>query len=496
MIIKSYQNKTSLVILFVILFTGSCEDPNNDESIFDPNIKIIFPSNNSIVSDTVIFDFDINDENLIVRIDLYINNDSTDISDNSDPFSINWITKNYQNGNYSAFIKAYDSLGNSSNSDTIQLILDNFLIFNKTFGIPDNNEDGYSIIETSDQGYAVLGNTGSENKDISLLKVDSLGNQIWVQSYGGSQYDEARHFQETFDGGFIISGVTKSYGYGEEDIWIIKTNASGLIDWNVNFGEGQNDRGAQILQTDEGGYIIIGEKYNIDFENSDLWLLKINSQGELSWEKTLGSTGDDRGYDIKNNRSGGYLLLGSTNSFGNGGSDIWLINTDSEGNEIWSKTYGSSNNEYGRSIIDSDDGGYLIFATSESFGNDNTGLHNIKIDSTGLEEWNKSFGGFYGKNGNVVRKSPNGGYILISSRYNFNDNSYNMWLIKMDSNGSTEWTKTFGDSNNDYGFGIAITSDNGFILTGSTSNYGNSSSDLSDIWVIKTNLNGETLDPN
>ena len=113
-----------------------------------------------------------------------------------------------------------------------------------------------------------------------------------------------------------------------------------------------------------------------------------------------------------------------------------------------------------------------------------------------MEEWNKSFGGFYGKNGNVIRQSPNGGYILISSRYNFNDNSYNMWLIKMDSNGSTEWTKTFGNSNNDYGFGIAITSDNGFILTGSTSNYGNSSSDLSDIWVIKTNLNGETLDPN
>ena len=92
---------------------------------------------------------------MIVRIDLYINNDSTGLSDISSPFSINWITKNYQNGNYSAFIKAYDSLGNFSNSDTIQLTLDNFLIFNKTFGIADNNENGYSIIETSDQGYAV-----------------------------------------------------------------------------------------------------------------------------------------------------------------------------------------------------------------------------------------------------------------------------------------------------------------------------------------------------
>ena len=488
--------KKIITTLYLILFFGGCDDPNKDQDTLGPETIIISPINNSIISDTVSFICESIDENKILRVELWINNDSTGITDNSEPYILNWITKGYTNGDYTAFIKAYDTLGNTANSETINLILNNFLIFNKTFGIPDNTEDGYSVIETSDQGYAVLGNVGSENKDISLLKIDSYGNQIWIQTYGGSQYDEARHFQETFDGGFIISGVTKSYGYGEEDVWIIKTNALGLIDWNVNYGEAQNDRGAQILQTNEGGYIVIGEKYNIDLGNSDLWLLKINSQGEISWEKTLGSTGDDRGYDIKNNRSGGYLLLGSTNSFGNGGSDIWLINTDSYGNEIWSKTYGSSNNEYGRSIIDASDGGYLIFATSESFGNDNTGLHNIKIDSTGVEEWNKSFGGFYGKNGNVIRQSPNGGYILISSRYNFNDNSYNMWLIKMDSNGSTEWTKTFGDSNNDYGFGIAITSDNGFILTGSTSNYGNSSSDLSDIWVIKTNLNGETLDPN
>ncbi len=487
--------KKIIITLYLILFFGGCDDPNNDQDISGPETLIISPINNSIISDTVNFICESVDENKILRVELWINNDSTGITDNSEPYILNWITKGYPNGDYTAFIKAYDTLGNTANSETIRLSLNNFLIFNRTFGVPENAEDGYSVIETTDQGYAILGNTGSDNKDIFLLKIDSYGNQTWIRSYGGSQYDEARHFQETFDGGFIISGVTKSYGYGEEDVWLIKTESDGEMDWNVKFGDAQNDRGAQILQTEEGGYIVVGEKYNIDLENSDLWLLKINSQGELSWERTLGSTGDDRGYDIKNNRSGGYLLLGSTNSFGNGGSDIWLISTDSNGNEIWSKTYGSSNNEYGRSIIDANDGGYLIFATSESFGNDNTGLHNIKIDSSGVEEWNKSFGGFYGKNGNVIRQTPNGGYILISSRYNFNDNSYNMWLIKIDPNGSTEWTKIFGESNNDYGFGIAITSDNGFILTGSTNNYGNSSSDLSDIWVIKTNLNGETLDP-
>ena len=216
---------------------------------------------------------------------------------------------------------------------------------------------------------------------------------------------------------------------------------------------------------------------------------KVASPGEIVGAPT-------KGYDIKRDSSGGYFLLGSTTSYGNGGADIWLIKTDQYGNELWNTTYGSSNNEYGRSIIDSDDGGYLIFATSESFGNDNTDLHNIKIDSTGIEEWNKSFGGFFGKNGNVIKKSPSGGYILISSRYSYNYNSYDMWLIKMNSNGNTEWTKTYGGNYDDYGFGIAITSDNGFILTGSTSSYGLSSPELSDLWLIKTDFNGNTLDPN
>ena len=482
--------------LFILLLLGSCEDPNKNLDELGPEISILSPDNNSIVNDTVRFICESSDEGNILRVELWLNNDSTGIIDTSEPYILDWVTKNYQNGDYLAFIKAYDSLGSISNSDTVFLTLDNFLIFNLTFGVSNKTESGYSIIETSDEGFAILGDITDNNSDISLLKTDKYGDQVWIQAYGGSQFDEARHFQETTDGGYIISGFTKSYGFGEEDVWIIKTDALGLIDWNVNYGGSQNDRGAQILQTDEGGYILIGEKYNNESEDSDLWILKINSQGEISWDKTFGGLENDAGYDIKKVNSGGYLLLGSTNSYGNGGSDIWLIMIDQNGNELWSKTFGSSNNEYGRSIIDAEDGGYLLFATSESFGNDNTDLHNIKVDSTGNEEWNKSFGGFYGKNGNVVKKSPNGGYILISSRYNFNDGSYDMWLIKMDTNGETEWTKTFGEIHNDNGYGIAITSDNGFILTGSTNNYGTGTFEYSDAWIIKTNINGNTLDPN
>ena len=480
--------------LFILLIWFGCEDPNKDLDTNGPKTSILFPENNSVVSDTVIFVCESVDENQILRVELWINNDSSGITDNSEPYELKWITKGLENGTYNAFIKAYDTLGNYSSSDTVTLFLDNFLIFNKTFGNPNESEIGYAVIQTSDMGYAILGSIGKENKDICLLRTDYSGNELWFQTYGGSQHDEARHIKQTIDDGFIISGFTKSYGFGEEDAWIIKVDASGLMDWNAKFGTPGNDRASQVLQDDDGGYIIVGEKQSSNLDQSNLWILKINSQGELSWEKTYGGDGDDKGYDIRKEYNS-FLLLGSTSSYGNGGHDIWLLNIDHNGNEIWSNTYGSSNNEYGRSIISTEDEGYLIFATSESFGNDNTDLHNIKVDSVGSQQWIKSFGGFYGKNGNVLQKSPIGGYVLISSRYSFNNNSYNMWLIKMDLNGDTEWTKTFGGLKNDYGFSIATTLDGGYVITGGTESYGFENADFSDLWFLKTDIDGNTLYP-
>ena len=123
-------------------------------------------------------------------------------------------------------------------------------------------------------GYAILGSVGTENKDICLLRTDYSGNELWFQTYGGSQHDEARHIKQTIDDGFIISGFTKSYGFGEEDAWIIKVDASGLMDWNAKFGTPGNDRASQVLQDDDGGYIIVGEKQSSNLNQSDLWILK------------------------------------------------------------------------------------------------------------------------------------------------------------------------------------------------------------------------------
>ena len=285
--------------LFTLLIWFGCEDPNKDLDTNGPKTSILFPENNSVVSDTVIFVCESVDENQILRVELWINNDSSGITDTSEPYELKWITKGLENGTYNAFIKAYDTLGNYSTSDTVTLFLDNFLIFNKTFGNPNESEIGYAVIQTSDMGYAILGSVGTENKDICLLRTDYSGNELWFQTYGGSQHDEARHIKQTIDDGFIISGFTKSYGFGEEDAWIIKVDASGLMDWNAKFGTPGNDRASQVLQDDDGGYIIVGEKQSSNLNQSNLWILKINSQGELSWEKTYGGDGDDKGYDIR-----------------------------------------------------------------------------------------------------------------------------------------------------------------------------------------------------
>ena len=144
---------------------------------------------------------------------------------------------------------SYDNDGNTTDSETINVIIDNFLIYNTTFGFEGTSEAGHSILQTMDSNFVILGSTG---EDILLLKTNHAGDKLWHQTFGGSQTDKARHIQQTSDGGYIISGTTKSYGSGGLDIWLIKTDASGLIEWNKYFGSSEDEHAGQVQQTPDG----------------------------------------------------------------------------------------------------------------------------------------------------------------------------------------------------------------------------------------------------
>ena len=350
----------------------------------------------------------------------------------------------------------------------------------------DNNhpvERGYSVKQTIDEGYILCGETGSF---IYVIKTNELGEEEWNQTFGGSSNDSpGTSIQQTTDGGFIITGQLQG------STCLIKINGNGEEEWSQVYN---GDIGNSVQQTIDGGYIITGttDIYPLSEPNiTGLLLLKTNEFGEEEWSQILGGMGSDVGNSVQQTTDGGFIVCGSTGTSveltaegAMQNTDIYLIKTDSNGEEEWSQTFGDIGYDSGNSVQQTTDGGFIITGILDKEGESWTGeLTLIKTDENGNEQWQSLWnnGGGYS-----IEQTTDGGYIVGGTKWSSIEGN-NIYLLKTDENGEEEWSEVYSG---DLGFAVQQTIDGGYIMCGSIHNGYFEGFTNRDVYLVKIDSTG------
>jgi len=370
--------------------------------------------------------------------------------------------------------------------------------FCKAIGGPES-EEGNSIIQTSDGGYAIAGYTrsfGAGEKDVYVVKLDAHGNLQWTKAIGGKYWDEGHSIIQTSDGGYAIAGSTSSFGAGEADVYVVKLDANGNLQWTKTIGGPESDRGNSLIQTSDGGYAIAGYTNSFGAGNGDVYVVKLDANGNLQWTKAIGGPKYEEGRSIIQTSDGGYVIAGSTFSFGTGETigedldgvdkDVYVVKLDANGNLQWTKTIGGKYWDEGHSIIQTSDGSYVIAGTTRSFGAGGEDVYVIKLDANGNLQWTKTIGGPESEGGNSLIQTSDGSYVIAGTTRSFGAGGEDVYVVKLDANGNLQWTKTI-EVKNEYLSEPSLiqTSDGGYAIAGKATPFG------LDVYVVKLDKNGD-----
>ncbi|MCP4631566.1 MAG: T9SS type A sorting domain-containing protein [candidate division Zixibacteria bacterium] len=341
----------------------------------------------------------------------------------------------------------------------------------------------WGVQETTDGGFIMAGYTESGGKDIYLVKANSTGDTSWTKTYGGTDIDWATSVYQTADGGYIVGGYSGSSPAVSEDYILLKTDSNGDTLWTHYYGGTSGQEGWALQITSDGGYVMAGFTGS---GGTSVYLVKTNGDGDILWTRTYGGSNADMGRDVQQTSDGGYILTGYTKSFGAGAYDVYLVKTDENGDTLWTRTYGGESNDQAYEVMQTSDNGYIIAASTKSFGSGGWDFYVIKTDNGGTVEWEKTFGGAADDEGFAVNITQNGDFIISGDSKSFSDGNRDIYVVALNPNGDTLWTRTYGGSTDDRSFAVNGTSDGSHLVGGYTSSFGAGSRDF---WLLK--LEGE-----
>jgi hypothetical protein len=349
------------------------------------------------------------------------------------------------------------------------------------------SESGSSVEQTSDGGYIIAGyKEYVADYGVYLIKTDASGDTVWTRTYGGTNPEFGNSVQQTTDGGYIIAGSTGSFGAGNFDVYLVKTDASGDTVWTRAYGGTGRDHGVSVQQTSDGGYIIAGHTESFGAGDFDAYLIKTDAGGDTVWTRTYGGTGCEYENSVGQTSDGGYIIVGETDSFGAGSWDVYLIKTDASGDTVWTRTYGGTGEDRGYSVQQISDGGYIVAGETTSFEADSIDVCLIKTDASGDTVWTRTYGGTSAEGGYSVEQTTDGGYIIAGYAFSFGAGDADVYLIRANASGDTVWTRTYGGTGGDSGNSVQQTSAGKYIIAGDTRSFG---AGFYDVYLIRVREN-------
>jgi predicted secreted protein len=394
----------------------------------------------------------------------------------SGAFSASITVPSVPNGNYN--VTAIDASGNRAVSSlSVEASPSGW---SKTYGGAGDDKGTGELVQTSDGGYAILGDTssfGAGGTDFWLIKTDASGTMQWNRTYGGASDELSGEMCQTSDGGYALAGATTSFGAGGRDFYLVKTDANGVMLWNRTYGGTDNEYAYSVIQSADGGYVMAGVTRSFGAGGMDFYFIKTDAAGTMLWSKTYGGAGDEVALRVVQTSDGGYALSGHTNSSGAGGYDFWLVKTDAAGNMQWNKTCGGTGNDQNAYVVQTSDEGYAIIGYSTSFGGYKAYL--AKTDASGTMQWNKTYESGTVTIGMHVIQTADGGFVIVGWNYL---NGQDFLLIKTDSAGNMQWNQTYGGTGIENAYSVIQTTDGGYALAGFTTSFGAGGYDF---WLVK-----------
>jgi hypothetical protein len=320
---------------------------------------------------------------------------------------------------------------------------------------------------------------------ITVTAVTSLAasNSLWSRTYGGHDRDSIAAIEGLPDGGLVTVGSTMSFGGGNSDLWLMRLDAEGQIIWQKTYGGTKRDVGLSICATPDDGFVLLGATYSFSSDNAKTWILKLNSRGEIQWQQILGGENNDYAHSIHILPTG-YILMGITNSDDYFRYKAFVVRLNSQGSVLWQKLYDGGVNYYATALFPTRDSGYIVIGSNFSL---------LKLNSSGNKQWVRSFGGKRFDNATSAVSTQDGGYLVagLSSSFTHPNVQPKLMLIKFDQRWKVQWQKIYEHLGGGLNFNTQLRRiANGYVIA---ARIRNPAPAFEDVWVARLDFEGNLI---